>query len=174
MRFRIFSFALSLCFFAAPHVQGGGPSGELNKMQGQWVVSEMKIDGVTLPQEKLKNMLVVIDTNKMQIIPNIRIRSIPRNFSLKLGKDGSLQTIDMQFIVEEGPDGRKPKPRVLLGIYELNDKTFRICTANNPSDLRPTEMTSLKGRNQALLTLTRKPPAKKTMPKKKTKDDKKK
>ncbi len=173
MRFAIFSVSLSICIAITPPATGGGDKGPLKKLQGDWELTELRINGVSMPKDRTENALVTFfDGNKMRIIPNTKVRSIPKNFMIKLGTNEMFSTIDMT-IVDEG----KYKDKVLKGIYELKGDKLKICSANNPEALRPTEMTSPKGLNRALLVLTRKAPPKKAEPKKeknKKKNDKKK
>ena len=117
---------------------------ELKRFNGTWVGVKAIYDGKAVPEETAKKLrLVVKDENYTFDAGDDKIEGVH-----KLSPTTSPKQIDA--VRKKGPD----KDKVLLGIYELTETTFRVCFAA-PGKPRPKAFSSKAGSEHRLIELKR-------------------
>jgi uncharacterized protein (TIGR03067 family) len=111
---------------------------DARNIQGTWMAVSLESGGKTIkPPEEMK---LRITADKLEPVG----KDDPAAY--KLGTDGKLRTIDIT------PD--KNKDKTMLGLYELDGDTLKLCFSQGPERLtRPKELTS-QG-DYAIMTLKR-------------------
>ena len=117
---------------------------ELTKLQGQWNVTSLEVDGTSLPTGAFAGARIVIEDNRFTSFAmgaayggtmSVNTRTNPKSFSLKF---------------TEGPE----KGNTNQGIYELDGNRWKIClsTTGGPA---PNAFSTSPGSGHALETLER-------------------
>jgi uncharacterized protein (TIGR03067 family) len=120
---------------------------ELEKFRGSWRYGSMEMEGTAMPQESLKDAKLVCDGDHFTFSePGMTHRGTFRIDPTKAPK-----TIDVVFT--EGPN----KGETLLGIYELEGDTYRVCLAT-PGKERPKALVSKANSGTVLEVLKRDKP----------------
>ncbi|MBX9677440.1 MAG: TIGR03067 domain-containing protein [Gemmataceae bacterium] len=126
----------------AVSLSGGLPGQEtktdLDKLQGRWTVAAMERDGRAAPKEYCDRLLITIAGDKMMLgfkegkgpEVNHQIKLDPKNPKV------------MDLVVPTGRD----KGKVLLGIYDFDGKTLKMCHTDAGAEERPTEYKSPSGK----------------------------
>ncbi len=106
----------------------GGPSGraddkpdvakEFKKFRGNWTFKSVKAGGKKLPAEPFKGRTVTFDGDKYFVKRGDKVEEVA---TLKLDPSKSPKTLDVR--VTDGPN----KGAVMLGIYEFDDDTLKVC-----------------------------------------------
>jgi uncharacterized protein (TIGR03067 family) len=124
--------------------QGNTAVGELEKLQGTWVVTSGEREGKPLPEAMAKSAKLVITGKRVQVF-------------LK-GKEDHEQTLEIDpgqnpkhMNLTRELDGRKT---TLLGIYSLEGKTLKLCGDDRGKE-RPTEFSTQGKPGYSLLVLER-------------------
>ena len=102
---------------------------DLEKLQGTWVMAELEVEGVRVPDEKLRDTKLVIKGNKY--IVTVKDKRFETTITLDPTKDP--KQIDAVFA--DGPT----KDKVHRGIYEVKGDAFHLCRGFDPETERPTE-----------------------------------
>ena len=124
---------------------------DVDKLQGTWVAVSIESDGKMVPEEKVKNVKMVIKDDTMNITTGGPGRQ-PPPATYKLDEKKKPKAID---ITAGGRDGSgKKTDDVLQGIYELDGDTLKICLGLPGKD-RPTELSAKEGAKQTLYTYKR-------------------
>src|SRR5262245_54917560 len=113
---------LTLC--AGPGIPAtAAPQSDLQVLQGTWTVLSIDVNGQKLPQDKVGDAQAVIEGNHYTL----------HDFRLTFQLDSSKTppTIDLQ-----GRTGRN-EPVVIIGIYQLEGDTLRLCLAKPSLKDRP-------------------------------------
>jgi uncharacterized protein (TIGR03067 family) len=124
---------------------GGGAPGEdqnnkdLEKIQGDWAQVSMVVDGEKLPDDEAQALFRSMKDDQYTIF---RFKKAIGKGTFKLDASKKPKTIDAATTV----GGRN---LVLLGIYELDDNSLKLCFAA-PGKPRPTEFTAKKGSEHRL------------------------
>jgi uncharacterized protein (TIGR03067 family) len=130
---------------------GDDKKSDVDKLQGTWVAVSIESDGKMVPEEKVKNVKMVIKDDTMSITTGGPGRQAPPAM-YKLDEKKKLKTID---ITAGGRDGSgKKTDDVLPGIYEFDGDTLKICLGLPGKD-RPTELSAKEGAKQTLYTYKR-------------------
>jgi uncharacterized protein (TIGR03067 family) len=117
-------------------------------MQGTWTVVSIEVNGQKLPQDKVGDAQAVIQEDHYTL-HDFRL-------TFKLDPSKNPPTIDMQ-----GKTGRN-EPLTMIGIYELDGDTLRICFAKPsikdrpPETDRPKEFKTMPGTGASLIIYQRK------------------
>jgi len=119
---------LSMLLLAGGNAQDQAKK-DLKRMQGTWVLAALEVDGKPVPDDKLKDTLLIVKGNKY--ITRVKDREIETTFTLDPSKKP--RAIDMVF-----GEGEK-KDKVLKGIYEIDGDTLRICRGLGPDQERPAQ-----------------------------------
>jgi uncharacterized protein (TIGR03067 family) len=131
---------------------GGERKSDVDKLQGTWVAVSIESDGKMVPEEKVKNVNMVIKDDTMSLTTGGPGRQPPPG-KYKLDEKKKPTTID---ITAGGRDGSgKKTDDVVPGIYELNGDTLKICLGLPGKD-RPTELSAKEGAKKTLYTYKRK------------------
>jgi uncharacterized protein (TIGR03067 family) len=121
---------------------------DLEKLQGTWEITEVVINGKTLPAEKVKGGQVVFKGDEMTVKEGDDDKD-PRKFTVKLDPGKKPKALDTTAL------NRDQKGAVSPAIYELDGDTLKLCSPNNDSKERPRAFKSDEGSNVVLLTLKR-------------------
>ncbi|HMC89453.1 MAG TPA: TIGR03067 domain-containing protein [Gemmataceae bacterium] len=112
---------------------------DLEKIQGDWAEVSYVVDGVKVPDDEAQALFRSIKDDKYTIF---QFKKVIGKGTFKLDATKKPRTIDAETTV----GGRK---LTLLGIYELDGDTLKICFAP-PGKPRPTNFTSKKGSEHRL------------------------
>lgn len=102
---------------------------ERKKFQGTWTIESVEAGGKKLPAEPFKEMTVIFDGDKYVVKQG---GTLVESAIMKLDPSRSPKSFDST--VTEGPN----KGAVILGIYELDGDTLRVCF-DPQGKKRPTE-----------------------------------
>jgi hypothetical protein len=113
-------------------------------MQGTWNLVSAMQDGKALPEDKVKQTTIVIKDDTFRF-PGLAEDATSRAGTFKL--DATKKPKEM--------DSTSTEKKVMLGIYELEQDSYKICfaLAGKP---RPTEFASIPGSGQILQVWERK------------------
>lgn len=123
--------AMVLSVGAAPREATEGD--DLKKMQGDWMVVSMTANGIKYPDEEAQPLFRTIEGNNYQIS---RYSKPIAKGTFKIDPSATPKTIDSL----PATDPSKP----LLGIYEFDGDTLRICNAQ-PGKPRPADFEAKAG-----------------------------
>ena len=119
---------------------------ELQKMKGNWKITELVIDGKAGPKDALGAAVTIEGSTMTLTLKDPGGKEEKKSMTLIIDPTKTPKQIDMK------PDKDVPS----LGIYELKGDTLRICGSDPPkSKDRPTNFEPKKGDHRVLLTLTR-------------------
>jgi uncharacterized protein (TIGR03067 family) len=124
---------LAICPIAAAP-KADEETSDVKKLQGTWVLASGQDDGEKLSEEVIKNSRLVFDGTKH----TVREGDTTYKGSHKLDSATKPKTIDI--MDTEGPF----KGKTVLGIYELEGDTFKICYALPGKD-RPRDFSAGAG-----------------------------
>jgi uncharacterized protein (TIGR03067 family) len=116
--------------------------GDLKKLQGNWTVAELEVEGRKMPYSGSK---VVLDGQKFTTI------AMGNDYGGTVDLDATKSPKTFDLIFTSGPH----KGLKSLGIYELDGETWRICLAFAGIQTRPKEFATTPGSGLALETLKR-------------------
>ena len=101
---------------------------DLEKLQGEWFMAELEIDGKPVPDEKIEGTMLTIKGDKY--IVSVKDKKHEVTITLDPSKDP--KAIDMSF--SDGTDA----PKVGKGIYKIDGDTFVLVRAQATDSERPT------------------------------------
>jgi uncharacterized protein (TIGR03067 family) len=130
---------LAVVFVTAGVVAGGDAKGDLKRLQGTWSVVSAVEGGKPAPEEKIKDVQVVFDGNKITV--KMGEKSMEGTFKI----DPSKKPKEIDSTTGSGPD----KGKTWQGIYELDGDTHKVCFAPPGKD-RPKEFSSKVGSGHIL------------------------
>ncbi len=108
---------------------------EAKKFQGTWTFESSQAGGQQVPADQLKKLIVIFEGDKHTVKNGDEVLQVGIQ---KLDPSKSPKTIDVT--MTEGPS----KGKVMLGIYEINEDTLKVCFDPNGKK-RPTEFKSEPG-----------------------------
>jgi len=120
---------------------------ELKTFTGSWVAVSVEHDGKKVPEDDVKKVKLVVDGDKYTF--HVRDKVIEGTHQL----DPTKKPRQIDAMRTKGPDAGQ----TLKGIYELNDKTFKVCFAAPGKD-RPTEFATKEADGRRLMTFQREKP----------------
>src|SRR5690242_12395362 len=129
--------AILLCAALLPAADvpaGDANAADLAKMQGDWMVVSMTIDGTKLGNDEAQSIFRTVTGNGYRMF---RFSKAVGRGTLKLDASKKPKTIDSTPAV---PPNAKP----VLGIYQFDGKTLKICNGR-PGQPRPTEFGAKEG-----------------------------
>lgn len=118
---------------------------DLKKMQGDWMVVSMTLDGTKMPDEEAQILFRTIDGNKYSVF---RYSKLVGQGTFKIDATQNPKRI------ESTPTGPSDKVKPILGIYEFDGERLRICNAP-PGRERPTSFESKEGSEFTLIVWER-------------------
>jgi uncharacterized protein (TIGR03067 family) len=121
------------------------PKKDLDKLQGEWVMAALEVDGKAVPDEKIRGTTLTIRGDKYIV----SVKDTKHEVTIKLDPSQKPTAIDMFF-----PDGPN-LPKVGKGIYKLDGDMFVLCRAQAPDRDRPTEFTTTPNTGYFLVTWKR-------------------
>lgn len=117
---------------------------ELKKFEGTWRYESTIVNGQPLPGDALESPRLVLKGDTFELSdPMVTYRG-----TFAVDPKAKPRTIDIT--MTEGPE----KGSVMLGIYELDGDTYRICAAMSGPE-RPKEFTCKEGSGRMLHVLKR-------------------
>jgi uncharacterized protein (TIGR03067 family) len=119
---------------------------DLNKLQGEWVMAGLEVDGAAVPEEKIRGTTLTIKDDAYIVTT----KESKYEVKFKLDPSKKPKTIDMFF-----PDGTD-LPKVAKGIYKLDGDTFVMVRAQAPERERPTEFGTWPNTGVFMVTWKRK------------------
>lgn len=138
--------ALSFLPVAAPAAEDPAPdtAADLERMQGDWMVSSMKSNGLKNPQEEAESLFRTVKDGTFAVSRYTRAIS---SGTFKLDATQSPRAIDSTIT-------NRPEPATVLGIYEFDGDKLRICNAP-PGKPRPKDFECRLGSQQTLIVWER-------------------
>jgi uncharacterized protein (TIGR03067 family) len=133
-----------LVVLAAGTAADDAAKAELDKLQGEWQMVSSTNNGKELPAEAVKAITRVVKGNSYTLLRDGQV--LAKGTVVKLDPSKTPKTMDVQRAA-----GGKP----LLGIYELDGDTHKVCLAEPGKD-RPTVFSSQEGSGQTLTVWKRK------------------
>ncbi|MFL5244061.1 MAG: PQQ-binding-like beta-propeller repeat protein [Gemmataceae bacterium] len=116
---------------------------DLAKFQGAWIFESIEVEGQMSPVDEFKGIKLVIKDDASFTMND---GDVVYKGTIKIDPAKKPKEIDVIFT--EGPE----KGTTMIGIYELDDTTYRPCFKLKGKD-RPTEFTAKKGSGQVLEAL---------------------
>jgi uncharacterized protein (TIGR03067 family) len=105
---------------------------DLKRMQGEWVVVSMEVDGMKVPDDDAMALFRSVKGDSYTVS---RYRRIRGKGTIRLDATKKPRAIDAL------PAGATDKAQSLLGIYEFEGNKLKLCFAR-PGMARPTEFRS--------------------------------
>ncbi len=121
---------------------------DLEKLQGEWVMAALEIDGKAVPEAKLRDTTLTIKDGKYIVT----VKDNKHEVTFTLDPSQKPKAIDMSF-----PDGTNA-PKVAKGIYKIDGDTFVLVRAQMPEQARPTEFGTWPNTGCFMVTWKRKAP----------------
>jgi uncharacterized protein (TIGR03067 family) len=118
---------------------------EIDKFQGTWKLESLEMDGKKAPEDAFKNSRLIIKGD--QFTWNDGTVAYKGTFKVDVSKKP--KTIDITFT--EGPE----KGNTIVGIYELEGDTYKVCLNVINRKERPKELASKAGSGYVLEVLKR-------------------
>jgi uncharacterized protein (TIGR03067 family) len=116
------------------------PLNDQDKLQGEWSCTMQVRAGQKQPEEVVETLFRTVEKDTMVV--SLFDKPLQKH-KFKLNEKASPKEIDMEFL--DGPN----KGKIVLGIYELDGDSFKICNSN-PDQPRPKEFDSKPGTATAL------------------------
>jgi uncharacterized protein (TIGR03067 family) len=113
---------------------------DLKRMEGDWVVVSMQVDGMKIPDEDAMAFFRSVKGDQYTVS---RYRKVVGKGTVKLDGTKKPRAIDAL------PAGAAGEGKSLLGIYEFDGKKLNLCFAR-PGKARPTEFHSKEGSGHTL------------------------
>jgi uncharacterized protein (TIGR03067 family) len=127
--------ALTVGFLIAADAKDDDAKKELKKLEGNWQVISMEIDGQKMPEEDAKQYTVLIKGDKY----TLKMQDNPINQgTIKVDPTKKPKTIDIT------PTDGDNSGKTMLGIYEQDGDTQKTCYTQ-PDKPRPTKFSSEGG-----------------------------
>jgi len=121
---------------------------DLDKLQGEWTMSALEVEGKQVPPEKIEGTTLTIKGDKYIVT----VKDKKHEVTITLDPSKEPKSIDMSF-----PDGPNA-PKVGRGIYKLEGDTFILCRAQATEGERPTEFGTMPNSGCFMVTWQRKTP----------------
>ena len=118
---------------------------ELERFQGTWKFESLEIGGKMVDVGMFKDARLILEGDKF----THKEGKEPAHGTFKVDVSKKPKTIDITFT--DGPN----KAKTILGIYELDGDTYKVCIDLAHEDVRPTKFESKKGTMFALEVLKR-------------------
>lgn len=131
---------LVLAFTGAEGPSEDDAAKDLKRMEGDWIVVSMEVDGMKIPDE---DAMAYFRTVKGDQYTMSRYRKIAGKGTIRLDATKKPRAIDAQ------PAGAAAQGKSVLGIYEFDGNKLKLCFARLGSE-RPTEFVSKEGSGHTL------------------------
>ena len=135
MKWQLSGLAAVVILFAG--VASGDDKKELDRFQGEWVYVSSEKDGKKTPEEELKGVVRTIKGDQYTLSKGDKVLA---RGTIKVDPSKKPATIDVM---------RSDGDRALLGIYEFDGDTQKVCLAAPGKD-RPREFSAKEGSGNTL------------------------
>ena len=125
------------------------PKGDMERLQGHWVMVSLEIDGETVPDEQVESGRLVVEGNRYR--PTIGGNAYPETFTL----DPAQTPKAIDFTYTDGPR----KGETVRGIYTLEGDRYMMCRSLRAEDERPREFATGAESGRVLVVWKRDSPA---------------
>ena len=115
------------------------------RLQGEWAIVSVQIEGQTLTMDQLKEARLVIQGKKYSF--KLGDTRLELTYQMDAGK--TPRTIDLRVV--EGAE----KGKVYLGIYKFENDQYKICRATTPEGSRPGEFVTRPGSGHMMVVWKR-------------------
>ena len=141
--------------------QSGKDSSKSNsdaeRIQGEWLLESASDRGETLSGDKLGPMK---DAKFVFTSTTVTVKGEgddkPSKYTIDASKDPKeIDIVEEKKTPGSGSSSASTREETVKGIYVLDGDTLKICTARNPEDARPKELTSTKENKNMLLVMKR-------------------
>ena len=105
---------------------------DVKRMQGDWMVKTMRVDGMDLPTLDAQALFRTVEGERYAVS---RYAKVIGQGTFKLDATKSPKTIDSTPVAKPGGKSSEP-PKPILGIYEFDGDKMRICNSR-PGQPRP-------------------------------------
>jgi len=119
---------------------------DLEKLQGEWVMAALEVNGKPVPEEKVRGTILTIKGDKY----TLGVKDAKHEVTIKLDPAQKPKAIDMLF-----PDGTNV-PKVGKGIYKIEGDTFVLCRSQATEGARPTDFATTPDTGYFMVTWKRK------------------
>ena len=141
---------VSLLFVSAVVFLAAEPADEakkdLVKLQGDWVMASLEVDGKQVPADKLEGTVLTIKGDKYIV----KVKDMKHEVTITLDAKQKPKHIDMAF-----PDGPNA-PKIGKGIYKIENDTFVLCRAQATDGERPAQFGTWPNTGVFMVTWQRK------------------
>jgi len=122
------------------------PKKELAKLQGEWVIAALEVNGADVPPEKLAGTVLTVKDDLYTVA--FKDTTVRCQVTLDPAKDP--REIDMLFL-----DGAN-KDRTQKGIFRFKDETFQLVRGLAPEQNRPRDFATWPDSNYFMVTWKKK------------------
>lgn len=120
---------------------------DLEKLQGEWVIAALEVNGVDVPENKLDGSVLTVKDDSYVV--KRKDQSTRVKITLDAAKDP--KEVDMLFL-----DGAN-KDKVQKGIYQIKDGKFIITRGLSPDQNRPRDFATWPDSGYFVVTWKKKP-----------------
>lgn len=138
--------ALSALLAAAATAFADDPKPSQTKLEGTWSLASLEVNGQKVSEETLANATITIKGNKY----SFKMQDQSEEGTMKVDSDKKPATIDLDILSGES------KGKKQLGIFQVDDKTLKLCLTEPGSEARPKEIQANEGSGQLLFVFKRK------------------
>ena len=140
--------AVGIILLASAAPAGDEARKDLDKLQGEWVMAALEVDGKQVPEEKLRGTTLTIKGDKYIV----KVKDTSHEVTFKLDPSQDPRAIDM--FLPNGTDAPKLSP----GIYRIDGDTFQLCRAQAAEQPRPRDFGTWPNTGVFLVTWKRTAP----------------
>jgi len=108
---------------------------ELDKIQGEWTIHSLEVNGADVPVEKLDGTTLTVKGDSYVV--KVKDRTFTCQVTLRPDRDP--RELDILYL-----DGDK-KDQTGKGIYQIDGEKLKICRGLNPDQDRPRDFATLAG-----------------------------
>jgi uncharacterized protein (TIGR03067 family) len=120
---------------AADNPKDDASKADLDKMQGNWKVSSLTVNGEPAPAEKIQDVRLTVKGNKFAV----KLADQTVELAAKLDATKKVKEIDLTY------DTGDNKGKTHKAIYKLEGDTMTMCRPQEAGNERPTEFASKAG-----------------------------
>ncbi len=123
---------------------------EIGKLQGTWIMTELKYNGKDLSEDTKTKFNMVFKEDVATVEGNDELKKEYATVKFKLDPAASPHLVDIKILTGSQKDS------VIEGIYQFKGDEFKIC-ANVFGNDRPAEFAAPEGASTVLVVLKRQP-----------------
>ena len=147
MLIKPFAIGAIVAVFLSQPAGNEGARKDLERMQGEWVLHAMEVDGKDIPAPKLADTFLIIKGDEYRTKVKDKLQT---GVKLKLDPSKKPHTVDM---IRTEADGTET---VLKGIYVLDKDTLKICRGLVAGQERPNQFATWPDTNYFVVTWKKK------------------